>query len=283
MRVRSMVCCALALLVAVSTAQAAYTVIVESRVSGGAQNSAFTFNGLATTSAKSTAAGLSGTGSYYAGQTTPSKWGQWSFTPAAGGTGYYDVFATWANNIYTSGMQAPTWTVQNAGTDVTKTLSQGTGGNAWNLLAGGLTYNAGVAKTVRLATTPDSLSNKRTYFDSVKFAPSTPGDATDTSGLPAEVPMSGATLSWAGGQYSNSFFDVYLDTTTTPTNKIVDNGAVTSVGTGSLLADTTYYWTVVSKNLDATKSTQFSFTTTPEPATMVFLALGGLLLRRRRA
>ena len=59
------------------------------------QNPLYTQNGPAVTTSKSTAAGLSGTGSYYAGDTTPVKYGDWAFTPTIGG--YYHVNATWAN------------------------------------------------------------------------------------------------------------------------------------------------------------------------------------------
>jgi len=92
-------------------------------------------------------------------------------------------------------------------------------------------------------------------------------------------------LSWAAGACS-SFFDVFLDTNTNPTTKVGSNLTGTSFDPDSLglLPNQTYYWKVVAKNVDvSTSGTVWSFTTTPEPVTMLFLGLGGLLLRRRRA
>lgn len=289
MRVKAVLCCGIALLMAASTTQAAYTYIVESRVSGGAQNPLFTFSGLATTTAKSTASGLTGTGSYYAGDTTPVKWGEWSFTPAAGYGGYYDVYGTWATNTYASGVTPPTWTVHNAGADVVVQIAQTSGANAWNTLATGVKLNAGTAYTTRLATAAGGVSNKRTYFDSVRWVASTPGAPTNV--LPANgsttVPQTGPgnELSWAAGACS-SFFDVFLDMNTNPTTKVGSNLTGTSFDPDSLglLPNQTYYWKVVAKNVDvSTSGTVWSFTTTPEPVTMLLLGLGGLLLRRRRA
>ena len=147
--------------------------IVESRKAGGAQNTPdYTHAGPAVTSAKSTAAGLTGTGSYYAGDTSPSKWGNWAFTPPAGKSGYYKVYGTWAVNAYAAGIPAPTWTVHNAGSDVTIAIAQTSGQNAWNELTSAVTevqLTDGVAYSTQLNTAASAISGKRTYFDSVKW------------------------------------------------------------------------------------------------------------------
>lgn len=61
-------------------------------------------------------------------------------------------------------------------------------------------------------------------------------------------------------------YDVYLDTNATPTTLLGNQTATTRAVTG-LLASTTYYWTVVAKNLagSATGCTTFSFTTMANP------------------
>lgn len=268
---KAIVCCGLALLITVSTAQA-YTVTIESRVSGGAQNSLFTLSGIATTTAKSTASGLTGTGSYYAGDTTPAKWGDWAFTPAAGMTGYYDVFGTWATNAYAAGVTAPTWTVNNAGTAVTAQLAQTSGANAWNTLATGVKFNAGTAYKTRLSTAATGVSNKRTYFDSVRWVSKTPTAATNTgvANGALNIPQTGLgnELTWSAGSW-NSFFDIFLDTNASPVTNV---GANLAEGTTSfdpdslnLLANTTYYWKVVAKNTDLSAAgTVWSFTTAPD-------------------
>ena len=58
-------------------------------------------------------------------------------------------------------------------------------------------------------------------------------------------------------------YDVYLDTNTTPTTLLGNTGVLTTASITGLLASTTYYWTVISKNDagSATGCTTFSFTT----------------------
>lgn len=131
------------MLVALSVpAFANYTNIIQARIAGGAQNPLFTVSGLATTSIKSTAPApplgtgtlLVGTGCYYAGQVTPAKYGEWSFTVPAGQGGYYKVYGTWGTNSYAASVPSPTWLVDSAGADVSLAISQTAGQNAWNLL-----------------------------------------------------------------------------------------------------------------------------------------------------
>ncbi len=269
-----------------SWAQAA-VIIIESRVSGGGQNPLYTQNGPAITSAKSTAAGLSGTGSYYAGDTTPVKWGQWAFTPATGQGGYYNVFATWANYATPGGCD---WVVNHAGGAYANATLQQTGsnGNAWQKVNGSaaLLFNAGTAYATRLNTIVAGTSGKRVYFDSIKWESVAPGAPTNTG------PGNGATdveldamLTWNAGQY-NSFFDVFVEANNSnPSVKVGSNLAAgtTSLDPGDLLPSTTYYWKVVAKNVDQSASgAVWSFTTTPDPATLVLMGLGGLMFIRRR-
>jgi hypothetical protein len=261
---------------AYASAFAGYVNVVECRVTGGAQNSLFTMNGPAASSGESTAAPLAGWtggaltvgGSYYAGDSTPVKWGDWAFTPGAGKGGYYDVYATWSAVTAAQNMP-PLWTIHNAGADATASPSQVTGGNAWNLLASGLQFNVGTTYKTRLAT---------------------PGNGVTGIALTG----AGNDLSWTAGS-KDSFFDVYFGTSSGSLTKVGADLSVTTLSFDpdslGLLGGTQYFWRVDAKNVDIiTPGTEFAFTTlaVPEPSTAVLSLLGGLGLlawnsRRRTA
>jgi hypothetical protein len=293
----------LALLACATASQAAYSVIIESRLgtavtSGGTQNPLFTYSGLATTTVKSTAPGIVGkgapststahTGNYYAGDTAPAKWGEWAYNPLAGKGGYYNVYATWATNSFAAGVAAPTWTVNNAGAAVSTALSQATGANAWNQIGSGLLFNAGTTYKTRLTTAATGLSGKRTYFDSVKWEAL---DPTAASGLIANLNGTTANLSWTSGQY-NYAVDLYVNDGTGYT-KVASglDGTVTSYALGSLTAGTTYTWQVHSWNAGTeVTSAEGTFQTqsaVPEPGTIVaalsLLSPAAIMFRRKRS
>jgi len=277
-----------------------YVNVVECRVAGGGQNPLYTQSGPAVSSGKSTAAPLagwtggtlSGTGNYYAGDTTPVKWGEWAFTPTT--TGYYNVYGTWVNVTAAQNMP-PTWTVRSADADVTASPSQTSGGNAWNLLATGKKFIAGTTYKTKLATPGTNTAGKRASFDSVAWAASAPTAVTNTApgNGATDIPLTGAgnDLTWTAGSF-NSFFDVFCDVNPTPTTKVGADlaGTVTSFDPDSLplLSSTTYYWKVVAKNVDrSADGAIWSFKTVPEPGSMLALGTGliGLFgfIRRRRA
>lgn len=279
-----------AILSAFAAQSFASTTIIESRVAGGAINPLFVNNGAATTSAKSTAAGLTGTGSYYAGQTSPFKSGTWKFTPTT--TGYYSVDGTWAVNAYAAGVPAPLWTVNNAGSVFTVNIAQTSGGNAWNSISAGLKFDAATTYNTVLQTVPDSVSNKRTYFDSVRYISKTP--TAVANGGPAngaiDIATSGAgnDLSWSAGSF-NSFFDVWFGLSGNMSLVTTLAEGITTWDPGTLLEGATYDWRIDAVNVDSTVAgSTFSFTTmVPEPSTALLGLLGGLgmirILRRRTA
>lgn len=279
----------LTVLLFAASSQALFINIVESRLSDGTQNPLYTQNGPAVTTAKSTASGLSGTGSYYAGDTTPVKWGDWAYTPASGNGGYYNVYATWANYTTPGGCN---WVVNYAGGQYLNSALQQTGsnGNAWNLVTtgGALLFNASTEYKTRLNTNAGGTSGKRVYFDSIKWEAATPGAPTGltVSGGTTNVPLTGVgnELEWTAGTYS-SFFDVFLSTDGGSTWGSAQRvtSATYDPDAYPLLANQTYTWKVVAGNVDmSTSSGNGSFVTAPEPATMLALALGCLFLIRRR-
>jgi len=292
--------CAVVCIMMASAAQAYYVNVVECRLTGGAQNPLYSQNGPAISSGKSTAApllgwtggNLTGTGNYYAGDSTPVKWGEWMFNVPADKGGYYDVYATWVNVTAAQNMP-PIWTINSADPAVTASPAQTTGGNAWNLLAAGKKFNAGTGYVARLATPGTGTTGKRASFDSVAWAVSLPGAPTNTG--PANgatgIPQTGAgnELAWTAGA-SSSFFDVYLDINTDPVAKVGSNLTGTSFDPDSLslMPNTTYYWKIVAGNVDRSAGgAVYSFTTLPEPGAIALLVLGSLgslaLRRRRRA
>ncbi|MBA4150529.1 MAG: immunoglobulin domain-containing protein [Verrucomicrobia bacterium] len=144
--------------------------IIESRVAGGALNSnpPYIDSGFSDSTLKSSAAGLSGTGSRYAFSGTPS----FTITPTlsiAGGT--YDVYLT--HGVATSISDDVVVSVAGSGhtgLPATTTIFREPGGNTWELL-GRMTLNSGVATpTLTFTRSSGTLSSSdRMYSDAIKF------------------------------------------------------------------------------------------------------------------
>ncbi len=279
-----MVVSMVALLACAVTAQAAFTYIVENR-SGGQNVGQFSTTGTwADVSGGSTAAGLTpGIGhKYSAGYTGRSA--TYRFTPAS--TGYYNVHTTWvtsANNV-----NPVTYTVSRAGASIVVDKDQSANGNSWVSLATAVKLNSGTQYQVSQAVTIAGLQSKNHRSQAVRWQARTPAAPTLTGGPSngaIDVLESGTTLTWTAGNY-NTFFDVFLQAGTNPPVTVAATNLVegtTSYATGALLPNTTYYWKVKAKNVDmSAESAVWSFTTTPEPITSLFMGLGGLLFLRRR-
>lgn len=147
-------------------------VIVESRIAGGSLNAnpPYIDSGFLDSTLKSTAAGLTGTGSRYATGGTPN----YTITPTlpvSGGS--YDVFLTHgsAASISDDIVVAVTQT-GSSGLPATTTIFREPGGNTWEYL-GRMRLNAGVSvPTVKFnyaSGTLNTAGNGRMYSDSIKF------------------------------------------------------------------------------------------------------------------
>lgn len=199
------------------------------------------------------------------------------------GVGYWEIAAT--NPAASLGVGAVKVTGLSGWVGLPASTSIFSTGNAWNTMG---TFQS-TTTTPKIRFDEDSKTTNRWYLDQMRLTSATPGAPTGgtVAGGTTNVPLTGALndLSWTAGNYS-SFFDVFLST---------DGGASWGAGqhvTGTtydpdsypLLPSQTYTWKVVAGNVDMSTTANFgTFVTAPEPATMAFLALGGLLLRRRRA
>jgi uncharacterized lipoprotein YddW (UPF0748 family) len=148
-------------------------VIVEARLAGGALNSNPPYSDNASfndSTLKSTAAGLTGTGSRYAVSGTPAFTVKPSLA-VAGGT--YDVYITQgsAGSISDNLIVAVSQTGC-TGLPATTTIFQESGGNSWELL-GRMTLNVGVSVPTLTFTyasgTLDTSGNGRMYSDATKY------------------------------------------------------------------------------------------------------------------
>jgi len=288
-------------------ASAYYVNVVQSRLAGGAQNPLYTQNGPAASSANTAVTKLdgwdSGTitvtnwGSYYAGDSTPVKYGDWHFNPGAGMSGYYDVFATWSGVSAAQNMN-PIYTVNNAGTAVNTAVNQtsGSGNGAWNLIASGVMLDSGTDYTTRLSTIGTGASGKRASFDSVAWATAAADAVSYVTANGIEIDLSQWNeFSWTAGA-KTSFFNIYLGDTSGALNLVAGglgigcNALDMTDPTLGLQAGKTYYWRVDDGNLDrVTAGAEMMFTTkaVPEPSSMLAFATGliGLvgIIRRKKA
>lgn len=147
-------------------------VIVEARLSDGSLNvnPPYTDTSFSDSTLKSTASGLTGTGSRYAVSGTPTFTVKPSL-PVAGGS--YDVYLTHGNAASLSDDIIVAVNQTNcSGLPATTTIFQQPGGNSWELL-GRMNVNPGVSVPTLTFTyssgTLDTLGNGRMYSDAAKF------------------------------------------------------------------------------------------------------------------
>lgn len=162
--------------------------IVESRLPNGNLNSnpPYTDAGFLDSTLKSTAAGLTGSGSRYATTGTP----DFTLKPnllVAGGT--YDVFITHGSAVSLSDNLVVTLTQTGCtGLPATTTVLQQSGANTWELV-GRMTLNSNVnvptLKFTYLSGTLDNGGNGRMYSDSAKFVYITPPQPPAITNQPA--------------------------------------------------------------------------------------------------
>ena len=315
---------------AYAPAFAASTFIVESR-STGLNYANYADAGFADSTGNVYTPGTTGVGSRYSGTGSffgPTRYAQYTYTP--GTAGYYSIALGWtlsagqistAVNLYTGAatgggadiwgnaggpqgvIYATTMNMYNNGTPTSGTPGTGVWKPVTTLqLSSGTTYHLGIYGGYKTpyagGVTPADASANRVISGAASFMAATP--TIGAYGGPAngatDIALTGAgnDLSWAAGNYDSSF-DVYLDTSATPTTKVGSDlsGTTLSFDPDSLglAGGTTYYWEVVSKNVDVTTpGAIYSFTTAlvPEPSTLALSLLGGLGLavwnsRRRTA
>ena len=196
-------------------------------------------------------------------------------------TGYWEIAATQTATSLGAGVK----TVTNLGgwVGLPTTTTMFTTGNVWNSMG---TYQA-TTTTPKIRFAENATTTNRWYLDQIRLTSATPGQAALTG------PANGATdvaldadLAWSAGSFT-SFFDVFFSVNPNPDSFATDlAGGTSSLDLGTLAENTTYYWKVRAKNVDQTADSEiYSFTTLPEPAAVVLLALSSVLLvpRRRRA
>ena len=206
-------------------------------------------------------------------------------------TAYYEAFVTWAAT--TSGKTNAKHVVTYAGgaTNIVY-LDQLSAKNYWASL-GVYKFNASDAANTQIKLTNDNqTASGSLYFHSAKFVTKTPGAANmyGPANGATNVALTGTSLYWSAGLY-DSFFDVYFGTDVGHLTKIGDHlgEGVTSFNLDGLLASSTkYFWVVGGGNGDTVISpTEWSFTTVPEPGSLLALGTGLLglfgFIRRRRA
>jgi surface protein len=82
-------------------------------------------------------------------------------------------------------------------------------------------------------------------------------------------------LGWENDSNTNTV-DLYFDTNNPPATKVIDNVLATSYDPGTLSANTTYYWKVVSKNMVGnTEGDVWSFTTGTQTSPPINIMRGG--------
>jgi hypothetical protein len=296
-----------------TTARAA--VIVESKTAANTVTAAPAYsegtapgglNNWQVTTAKSTAAGLTGVGSRFASSTSiggTATWFQYqptlpqagavytveiTHTPTSAGTTTLSTITT-TNATFSSSIADA-----DAAAGYQTAVFNSSGGNTWELV-GKLALNAGISSTGAIRF-DETANNNRIYADGIRFtldAPNkitgpVPSDGTNPTGT-QDGPAVDVPVSWTNGTINNFKYDVYLGTTSgalTLVQNDVPFSATPNFTFQDLLPNTQYFWRVDAQNVENGTATgdEYDFTTTaiPEPTSAGLLVLGVAVLARRR-
>lgn len=243
-------------------------IIIESEVGG--QNSDWYFeNGMAHSSAKSTAAGITaGIGSRYGSTGADIETRYASYEPAIAVDGFYQVFATWGTS--SSGGSNVLHSVGYLDGEYTKSFSQYSGAglqNKWNSIG---TFPFAIGESGEcgyLVQWVDTLqASKRIMADAAKWVYVGPFQAVNPTPADGAVDVSAVSpiLSWEAGG-TTAAYDVYIGTS--PTTMVKVSSAQTGTTyTPELSNSTIYYWRVdsIAFNKTTTGAT-WMFTTSAIP------------------
>jgi len=254
-------------------------IIIESEV-GGLHHEWYTEVGLAHSTAKSSAPGVTpGIGSRY-GSITETTNKEASYLPAIPISGWYQVSVTWGTS--SSGGTSIKHTVTHRDGQYTVTYNQSSSGNLqnkWNVIgtfpfAAGASGACGQLRQYVTAT----QSGRRIMADAAKWVYVGPFKVTKPS--PANgstnVPPTGTILSWTPGGTTLSY-DVYLGTSTASLTKVSGAQTGTSYAPEALAGSTTYYWRVDANCLGKTTTGDvWNFTTAALPPAISDLQISNI-------
>lgn len=201
------------------------------------------------------------------------------------GAGYWTMAATQTFTSLGVGSIGVTMLSNCSGLPST-TNAFGSPSGAWNTIG---TLKA-TSTTIKVRFDENNATTNRWYLDQIRLTSATPGAIAYTGIADGanDVAAKGSCLSWAAGANS-SFFDVYLGPSADSLTKVatVEEGT-TSYDLGTLAPFQTFFWKITVRNVDvSTPGSVYSFTTVPEPGSLLALGTGliGLLgfIRRRQA
>lgn len=236
--------------------------------------------GLAHSSAKSAASGLTGIGSRYGSIGSLSDTRMAWYQPALPADGMYQVWVTWGTS--SSGGRYIQHTVFHLEGDYTQVFNQGSGGglqNQWNSM-GTFPYLAGESGEcgALVQWVGEAESSRRLMADAAKWVYAGPFKAVNPSpeNGASEVSTVGTSLSWDAGGLTEAF-DVYLGASPGSMTKVSSAQAGTTYVPSTLMPSSTLYWRVDSIAYGKTTTGDtWSFATAAAPPIIMNLQATGI-------